>query len=68
MKTRVNLGVLGAMNHGKTSLTDAILIYCKLHGQYVGLGCDPGMTKDGKKMIEKFQMLGLYPKSRIINY
>lgn len=64
MKPKFNLQILGADNHGKTTLTEAILLYTKLKGRQINLGCDLGMTPEGRVLEKRFEDLGLYPKAQ----
>ena len=49
--------MLGAAQSGKTTTTDAMLLNCIVNKKYIDLGCDPGMTQEGRDMLEHINKL-----------
>ena len=56
-KPHLRIGFLGHYRHGKSTLSNAMLAHAISKGQKVYLGCDPGMTREGRELVRMVREL-----------
>lgn len=57
MKPRINITMLGAYQHGKTTVLDAMTVQRVIKGDRIDCGCDPCMTPEGRLLDQKLREL-----------